>query len=298
MKKSLFKVTLLLACTVSVMNAQPGPPEDFSFLFMTDIHLEYGKGAIDGFNQAIDTANRLGTDFVLTGGDLIADALAAKHSRADSLYALYVESVKAFEMPVYNTIGNHELYGLYEESGADTLDPDYYDGMYKRYLGKTYYSFDHKGWHFIVLNSIIDAGNSRYIGYIGDEQMEWLKNDLRNIDHETPVIVSTHIPFVTTYSQFRNGALAPNEEGLVITNSQEVFKVLQPYNLKLVLQGHLHIIEYINMQDKIRMLIGGAVSAHWWGGPNLGMEEGFMKIDIRDGEIFWNYIDYGWEAVK
>ncbi len=300
MKKVILIVVTAILCTINscFLCAQENPFEDFSFLFMTDIHLEPAKGAVEGFKKAIDTANKLDADFVLTGGDLIADALAVKHSRADSLYALYVETAKKFEKPVYNTIGNHELYGLYKESDADSLHPDYNDGMYKRYFGKTYYSFDHKGWHFIVLNSIVDAGNSEYKGYIDDEQMEWIKSDLEKIDKSTPVIISTHIPFITTYNQLSKGSLAPNEKWLVVNNSQEVLQLLNPYNVKLVLQGHLHIIEYISFQNKIQFLVGGAVCAKLWEGPNQGMEEGFMKIDIRGDEISWNYIDYGWEAVS
>ena len=81
--------------------------------------------------------------------------------------------------------------------------------------------------------------------------------------------------------------MAPNDEGLML---------LYPYNLKLVLQGHLHIIEYIFVQNKIHFLVGGAVSARWWNGPNMGMEEGFMHIRIRGGDVAWNYIDFGWEV--
>ena len=228
----------------------------------------------------------------------MADALGAKHSTADSLYALYIETIKNFQMPVYNTIGNHELYGFYEESESNSLDPDYGDGMYKRYFGKTYYSFNHKGWHFIVLNSIVEGDSNNYIGYVDDEQMNWLRNDLELIDTITPIIVSTHIPFVSTFNQFREGSLAPNEDWMVIVNSMDILEMLSPYNLKLVLQGHLHMIEYINIQNSIEFLVGGAVSASWWEGPREGMEEGFMKIDIRGDSISWNYIDFGWEAVE
>lgn len=294
MKKFILPVGFVI-CTL--LSAQPQKPEDFNFIFMTDIHLEPGKRAPEGFRMAIDTANKLEADFMLTGGDLIADALGASHERADSLYALYTSSVKALNMPQYNTIGNHELYGIYRKSGADTTNPDYNDGMYKRYFGKTYYSFDHKGWHFIVLNSIIDA-HDRYIGYIDEAQQEWLKEDLAGIDPETPVILSTHIPFITTYNQLRKGALAPSDPGLVVNNSRDILLLFAGYNLKLVLQGHLHIIEYIQLQQNIHFLTGGAVSAGWWEGPLQGMEEGFMLIKLRDEEVMWEYIDFGWDAGK
>jgi 3',5'-cyclic AMP phosphodiesterase CpdA len=295
--RSISSVSVLWAMCTLYIFAQIPSNQDFSFVFMTDIHLQYERNAIEGFNKAIDSVNKLNPDFVLTGGDMINDALKAKHSKADSLYSLYLKLLKRFQMPVYNTIGNHELYGLYKESGADPLHSDYNTGMYKRYIGKTYYSFDHKGWHFIILKSIVEDTDSTYLGYIDDEQIEWLKNDLEKIDKEIPVIVSTHIPFVTSYNQFRKGSMAPNDEGLVVANSRDILLMLYPYNLKLVLQGHLHIIEEINMQNRIRFLVGGAVCARWWKGLNQGMEEGFMKIDIRDGEVYWDYIDYGWEAV-
>lgn len=280
----------------SLVFGQQIPTEDFNFVFMTDIHLEPGRGAPDGFKMAIDTANKLNADFVLTGGDLIMDALKASHGKADSLYTLYAESIKEFEMPVYNTIGNHELFGLQDTADIYKTHPDYNDGMFRRYFGDSYYSFDHKGWHFIVLKSITDEGDYSYYGNIDDEQMEWLKQDIAKLDTLTPIIISTHIPFITTYGQLRNGSLAPNDSGLVVDNSQEVLMMLHNYNVKLILQGHLHIVEYIHYHTGLDFLVGGAISACWWKGPNKGMEEGFMNIKLCDGEVDWEYIDYGWEA--
>jgi 3',5'-cyclic-AMP phosphodiesterase len=275
--------------------AQQAPPEDFNFIFMTDIHLEPGRKAPEGFKMAIDTANKLDADFVLTGGDLIADALGASFNRSDSLYALYSKAINDFNKPVYNTVGNHELFGLYKSSGVDSTHNDYDDGMFKRYFGEPYYSFNHKGWHFIILKSIADAGN-KYKGFIDDKQIAWLKNDLAHIDHTTPIILSTHIPLITTYFQFNKRLVGSNAEELMVTNSLEILNILADYNLKLVLQGHLHMIEDIYIQNKIHFLTGGAISARWWGGPLGGMEEGFMIIRLRGGKVEWNYVDYGWEV--
>ena len=296
MRKLFILSLIVLLCLSFDLLGQPSAPEDFNFVFMTDIHLEPDKGAPEGFKMAIDSANRLNADFILTGGDLIADALGATHDRAEQLYSLYNEAIKETGIPVYNTIGNHELFGIYQQSGVDSTHPDYNTGMYQRYFGNTYYSFDHKGWHFIILNSNEDAGN-RYIGHISEEQISWLKSDLEKIDKKTPIILCTHIPFITTYNQLRYGALAQNDEGLVVTNSRDILIMLHEYNLKLVLQGHLHIIEYINLQDRIHFLVGGAVSAKWWRGPNEGMEEGFMYIKLRGEDVEWEYIDYGWNAL-
>ncbi len=299
MKKifTLFFFTGILLFSVPVVFSQHSSSEDFNFIFMTDIHLEPGRRAPEGFKKAIDVANRMDADFVLTGGDMIADALEASLGRSDSCYRLYTNMMKEIKVPVYNTIGNHELCGLYRSSGVDTTHPDYYDGMYKRYFGNPYYSFDHKGWHFIVLESIIDAGNN-YKGYIDSTQVEWLKRDLEKIDRTAPVVVSTHIPLLTTYGQISKGATAPNDEELVVVNALDILNMLAEYNIKLILQGHVHLIEYIYLQQKVHFLVGGAVSAKWWLGPLRGMEEGFMYIQLHNGDVKWEYIDYGWEAVS
>ncbi len=67
------------------------------------------------------------------------------------------------------------------------------------------------------------------------------------------------------------------------------------HNLKLVLQGHLHILEeaYIN---GITFITGGAVCAKWWEGTRDGMEEGYVLLKVKGEEIDWEYIDYGWEV--
>lgn len=136
----------------------------------------------------------------------------------------------------------------------------------------------------------------RYYGYISQEQLNWLKDELSKTDTTMVLIVSTHIPLLTTFSQIRNGAMAANDRGLVVENSKEIFDLFKRHNLKLVLQGHLHIYEDINIQNKIKFVTGGAVSARWWTGPNEGLEEGFVLVRIKGDKVETEYIDYGWEV--
>ena len=66
-------------------------------------------------------------------------------------------------------------------------------------------------------------------------------------------------------------------------------------NLKLVLQGHMHLYEEIKVKG-VQFITAGAVSASWWGGAYHGTEEGFLKIDIDGNDFDWEYVDYGWEV--
>ena len=271
--------------------------ESFKFVFMTDIHLQPEKKGIQGFQKAIKRTNSINPDFTLTGGDLIMDALGQSRSRADSLYNLYQKTVKSLNMPVYNTIGNHEVFGLYKESGVSPSNSFYGKKMYKNRMQKerTYYSFEHKGWHFMVLDGIGFTSDRHYIGKIDSTQMKWIKKDLSKIDKDKPIIVSVHIPFYSILAQAVEGGTEPLSKGAIITNNVEVLDLFEDYNLKLVLQGHLHIVEDIKYKGT-HYITGGAVSGHWWEGPNYGHEEGFVVVEIKGNQFDWHYEDYGWKV--
>lgn len=279
-------------------------PQDFSFVFITDIHLQPGRGAQEAFKKVIDSVNNLNVDFVITGGDLVYDVLRGNFSRSDSLFQYYSNSIKSINVPVYNTIGNHELFGIYEESDIDKSHPDYKYGMYERYFGKRYYSFDHKGWHFISLCSI-EEKDQRYIGLIDDEQKEWLRKDLAQLDANTPIVVSTHIPFISTYNQRypKKDKIKEVPNNLWIYNRDEILKMFNNLNLKLVLQGHMHWLEDINIQNKTRFITGGSAAGRpsWRRKDDRGDgvhydEEGFMIIHVKEGDVSWKYIDNEWES--
>lgn len=294
---TLLLLTIFLLTIASCTTETKPETEKFSFAFITDIHLQKEDQAPEGFRKAIADINAMQPDFVLTGGDLIMDALEEPYESADSLYDMYVEEVKGFNMPVYNTIGNHELFGIYEVSGVSPDHPEYRYGMYEKRIGETYYSFDHKGWHFIVLNSIIDTEDREYIGMVDEVQMEWLKADLLKVDPKTPIVISTHIPFITVFTQILYGEYAPDYHGLVVENAREVLDLFAAHNLKLVLQGHLHYLEYIEING-LSFITAGAISGHWWEGPNHDIEEGYLMVYVEGDDFCWEYVDYEWDAEK
>lgn len=268
---------------------------EFSFAFLTDIHLQPEKHAVEGFRMAIDTVNKLNPDFVITGGDLVMDVLDQTYGRADSLYFLYKEISSELNMPVYNAVGNHEVYGWHRDEEGIESNPEFGKKMYENKLGERYYSFDHKGWHFIILDAIYRGENGNYMGKIDQEQVEWLKGDLEKTDKLTPITITVHIPFITSRTQLSQGALAKNSEGSVITNSLEVLQLFRDYNLKLVLQGHLHFNEDLFVGNKVHFITAGAVCGRWWSNkPGDLPEEGFQMIHVKGEKLSSEYIDFGW----
>ena len=97
---------LFSACKQSTSTKTEQNEDAFSFAFLTDIHLQPERGAEAGFMWAINEVNKRNPDFVLTGGDLVMDALNQTYGRADSLFNLYMELSGKFNMPG-NLVGSN-----------------------------------------------------------------------------------------------------------------------------------------------------------------------------------------------
>jgi len=292
--------TAVLPAALVLLAAVAGCGEaanSFRFVFMTDIHVRPELEADAGYRSAIQKVNELKPEFVITGGDLVSDALAQPYGRAAQLYDLFIEISRDFDMPVYHTLGNHEIFGLYEKSGVEPDHPQYGKALYQQAMGieRTYYSFDHKGWHFVILDAVGMTAERSYIGEVDSVQLDWLERDLAGLAPGTPVAAVLHIPLVSVYEQMKHGATAAFRPSGVVTNSLQVLDILQRADLKLVLQGHLHIVEEIIYGD-VHYITGGAVSGAWWRGDRDGFPEGFVVVDV-DGERFdWSYQTFGWVA--
>ena len=89
-----FKILIFSFLILFLFSCEQNSNSKFRFVFMTDIHLEPIEKAVTGFDYAIEHTNFLKPEFVITGGDLIADALAQSFERSDSLYKLYNQTIK------------------------------------------------------------------------------------------------------------------------------------------------------------------------------------------------------------
>ncbi|MEC3879574.1 metallophosphoesterase family protein [Parapedobacter sp. 10938] len=262
--------------------------EAFSLAFLTDIHTNTNpeSGSLEGFKQAIQSAENKNVDFILTGGDN-ADVDAMKSDQRNTavkLFSDYKAIADQSSLPFYYTIGNHDRYwGDGEKSGA------YGEKLFESFFGKTYYAFEHKGWLFIVLNST-QICNGQYC--IDTQQQQWLSSLLAQTPRERPIVVSTHVPFLSLYYPVLEGRYTSAD---TFDNQKETFDLFGSHNLKLVLQGHQHLYEEIKVKG-VQFITAGAVCANWWSGAFHGTEEGFLVVKTDGDEFTWEYVDYGWEV--
>ena len=235
-------------------------------------------------------------DIVIGGGDYITDGFEFSAATVAPRWNVFMDFYNAIKPPKYLTIGNHDLVGAIPKDGSEPqADPK---AIYREKfrLEKSYHSFDFGGFHFMMLDSVqVIGGEYKYRGFIDDVQQKWIVDDLARIDPAAPIIVCLHIPLLTTFYQARKGATFAALPNRVMVNYREVLALFESYNLRLVLQGHLHVKERIEWRDTT-FIMGGAICGKWWRGPWQGTPEGFAMVTISADKIDWNYIAYGWKS--
>jgi 3',5'-cyclic AMP phosphodiesterase CpdA len=269
---------------------------DFAVAFLTDMHVNAEKGAPAGFNQAVHSAfdHKQPPEVLVTGGDLVMDILATGTDLADAQYALFDAQIAGLKVPIHHTMGNHDMLGVSEKSGLDPGHPKYGKRYFVERMQQdhAYHSFDHEGWHFVILDSL-GIREREYIGWVDEEQLAWLADDLAASGK--PTVVFTHIPLWSNYVEINRGIEEPIPPGVCIVNAHQVAPILQGNAVKLVLAGHLHINETFTYKG-IEYSTVGAVSGNWWRGARDGFEEGYARLEFRGDQVSWEYVDYGWQA--
>jgi hypothetical protein len=191
----------------------------FSFVQISDSHIGFNKAANQDVTAtlkvAIEKINRLPTapDLLLHTGDVSHSSRPAEFDTAQQL----VQAAKVGQ--TFYVPGEH-----------DTASDDgvlYRERFGKGTLGSGWYSFTHRGVHFIGLNNSlqIDA-----LGKLGAEQLSWLKADLASLPASTPIVVFAHIPLWMVYPNWGWGT----------QDGAEALSYLKRFGSVTVLNGHIH----------------------------------------------------------
>ena len=96
---------------------------------------------------------------------------------------------------------------------------------YHDLLGKSYYTFDHKGVHFIVVDNVSDAA-----GKIGDPQLDWLNTELKKLKKDSRIVVLTHRPLFDLAADW----------DWATPDAAKAIDLLMPFTNVTVLYGHIH----------------------------------------------------------
>jgi 3',5'-cyclic AMP phosphodiesterase CpdA len=211
-------VSGLAGCAAAVGATAAGKSyDDFYFVQLSDTHWGFSgppnPDAANTLRKAVETVNALEKqpDFIVFTGDLThtTDDPAERRRRLaefrDIVSVLKVKQVRF--MP-----GEHDA----------SLDRG---AAYKEFFGETFYSFDHKGVHFIAIDNVSDPG-----ARIGDEQLAWMKADLAKRPAGSRIVVLTHRPLFD---------LVPKWDWATRDGAQAI-DILMQYPQVTVFYGHIH----------------------------------------------------------
>ena len=197
----------------------------FSFVQISDSHIGFAKqpntDVVGTLKAVVERINALPEqpDFVLHTGDLTH---LAKPAEFDTV-AQVLKGVKAGR--VFYVPGEHDF-----EGDDNRL---YLDRFGRGARGTGWYSFDHRGAHFVGLVNVASSntgGPSSGMGRLGAQQLSWLANDLGGLSTSTPVVVFAHVPLWTVYEKWGWGT----------QDAAQALALLKRLGSVTVLNGHIH----------------------------------------------------------
>jgi Icc protein len=272
-------------------------PGSFDFIFFTDTHIQPELDAARGCDMCFHKIASTKSDFAIMGGDHVYDAFGVSRARARMVYDLYARTEQLLGVPLHNVIGNHDLFGVLNTIDIPPTDPAYGKKMYQDRMGPTFYSFDHKGYHFVMLDSIQPTEDRLWEARVDEGQLHWLRGDLKQLAAGAPVIAVIHCPLVTAFATYAQVVTAGRKYNtLTVANASEVLEIFEGANVLAVLQGHTHINEAVAYKNA-QYITSGAVCGNWWHGSRLGTPEGFTVVSLREGKISTRYETYGFQSV-
>jgi 3',5'-cyclic-AMP phosphodiesterase len=194
---------------------------ELSFVQISDSHMGFNKPANPDvtatLKAAVDKINALPSppEFMLHTGDI---SHLSKPGEFDTVQEI-LKSARPKD--VFYVPGEHDVL---EDNGAQ-----YRERFAKGSKGDGWYSFDKRGVHFIGLVNVMNlkAGG---MGNLGQEQLEWMEQDVKHLSKSTPIVVFAHIPLWSVYPDWGWGT----------QDSAQALGYLKKFGSVTVLNGHIH----------------------------------------------------------
>ena len=255
----------------------------FSFVHVTDFHVGDPRGAKENLKEtigwkaakkAVEEINLLHPDFVIISGDLVFGYLNSYD------YKECYKILQLFDVPTFLCPGNHDGQIVFRKDGFD---------FWKKYFGPLNYSFNYGSYHFIAVNSYCWPSYQRtpmlfptynWGGYIDDEEIKWVEDDLKNNRNATLTFMFLHHnPIWETKDdsvfKFRSE----------YHNRKKLLSLIDKYGVDMVLSGHVHYDNVTIINGTIYITTTTTASDH---GKNAYW--GYRLINIKNGAIFsYNY---------
>ncbi len=239
----------------------------FTFIQMCDTQLGMGgyEHDVKTFNLAVKQINAMRPDFVVICGDLVQNA-------DDKSFADFTAIKAKFKLPCHCAAGNHDVKN----------DPTH-DSLlrYREKIGEDYFSFEHKGYTFVIANTQLWKAPLE-----GESEKHdvWFKTTLETAKAKSsPVIIVVHYPLFVK---------EPNEKesyyNIPQPKRQELLDLCAKNGVVAFLAGHTHK-QISNEYQGIQLVNGETTSKNfdnrpmgfrlWNAGDEKGLRHQFVKLE-------------------
>ena len=199
--------------------ASPKSAKGFSFVVVSD----RTGGHVEGeWAAAVKQVNLLQPDFVICVGDLIEGYTEDKGTLLQQ-WEEFEAMTNEFDAPFFYCPGNHDVSN---------------EVMWKLYSrrygtnGKSYYSFDYRECHFVVLDSNTAMRSESF----AQEQFAWLAKDLKRAKNAKHIFVFYHHPRWSKTHATKSDDKA--------SNLWRHFRELLPIEKTTIFNGHYHSLSF------------------------------------------------------
>ena len=209
------------------------------------------------FREMVEAINQAEPDIVFGLGDM-ADFADRPEME------LYMSLARGFAMPLYNTLGNHDLSLL--ETNADG------EGRWRelkarewgeaielwkelKAFSERYYSFSRQGHHFTVCDHGVRDD-------LDDEQFQWLEADLMS-HRGVPTFLFchrplSHVPFIRIFQE-QGRELTSGAMYKFATPRREFFDLISRHGaVQMVFSGSVHFNSECRIENTIQRTLSGA----------------------------------------
>ena len=191
----------------------------FSFVQISDSHIGFSKDPnLDPASTLQEAIGKIQTmparpAFMIHTGDI-------SHLSKPGEFDTATQIIGTAGLDVHYVPGEHDV--LVDNGGS-------YFERFAKPRDTKWYSFDQGGVHFIGLVNVIDLHGGG-LGFLGDEQLAWLQQDLKSRSSSTPIVVFAHIPLWSLYPAW----------GWATDDSSRALALMKRFGSVTVLNGHVH----------------------------------------------------------
>ncbi len=251
------------------------------FLVFTDLHLEDCTDGLQRLDGILNHAKEEKVDFIVSLGDLCFPTDA---------YSPVMEKIRSCGIPVYHTIGNHDV-------------QDWEIDYSLRFLGKDkpYEAFEKGEYRFIILDTCYwksEQGEYHFPNkqripslypWVPREQLDWLEGQLSD---GKKCIVLSHMSLVNPF--MRRG----------IANKEDIQRIFEGKNVLLCMNGHDHGSDLKWINGVPYYTVSSASQFCWWSADGSRVENLFYKdplhviVELDEDEIRIQGMESDFEGLR